>query len=60
MNNMNKLSDYFKLLQTKFNLIINADNTFNLYSINRYNLNFGVVDNKIIHNRLKRASLPKI
>ena len=57
MNNMNKLSDYFKLLQTKFNLIINADNTLIYIASIAIISILALLITKIIHNRLKRATV---
>ncbi|RTL10254.1 MAG: mechanosensitive ion channel [Neisseriaceae bacterium] len=55
MNNINKLSDYFKLLQTKFNLIITADNTIiYIASIAMISI-LALLITKITHNRLKQT-----
>lgn len=57
MNNINKLSDYFNLLHTKFNLIISADNTLIYVGSITIILLVALLITKIIHNKFKRLTI---
>jgi small-conductance mechanosensitive channel len=57
MNNINKLSDYFNLLHTKFNLIISADNTLIYVASITIILLVALLITKIIHNKFKRLTI---
>ncbi len=57
MNNINKLSDYFNLLQTKFNLIISAENTLTYIASITIVLLLALLTTKIIHNKFKRSTI---
>ena len=57
MNNINKLSDYFNLLQTKFNLIISAENTLVYIASITIILLLALLITKITHNKFKRLTI---
>ncbi len=57
MNNINKLSDYFNLLHTKFNLIINAENTLIYIASITIILLLALLITKVIHNKFKRSTI---
>jgi small-conductance mechanosensitive channel len=57
MNNINTISDYFQLLQEKFNLVISAENTLACTAAIALTLIIALIITKIIHNKLKRATI---
>ena len=57
MNNINKLSDYFNLLQTKFNLIISAENTLTYIASITIILLLSLLITKVTHNKFKRSTI---
>jgi small-conductance mechanosensitive channel len=57
MNNINTISDYSQLLQEKFSLVISAKNTLACTAAIALTLIIALIITKIIHNKLKRATI---